>query len=69
MASRDELIRLLILARKFNNQTVNDANLIDQWHKEVDAALLGEVDDLSVDRYDDPARKEHREFVNSVFFN
>lgn len=68
-APRSTLVDLLKQARRLNNQTVRNTHELDAWHCAVDRALSAEEDgDTELDqRYDAPARVEHRKFVNALF--
>ena len=60
----ENALRLLRLARTFNNQTVRDSRAMAKWHHEVDElSALFEGDDLS-ERYDELKRSSHREWMN-----
>lgn len=54
-------------ARRLHNQTVRDAAEVDAWHKEADRLLASSPFDDPAERWDDPARVEHREFVDRLF--
>jgi hypothetical protein len=65
--TREELIRLLLEARKLANQTVKDSNVVTSWHRRTDKALTGCSGDDPAERYDAPARIKHRILVDSLF--
>ncbi len=60
-------VALLIRARELNNQTVRDAHEVARWHRYVDAFLFDKPGDSPSERYDAPARVEHRKFLDRVF--
>lgn len=57
-----ELERLLIEARKFENQTVRDAGAQAKWHRAVDQ-LLPDPEES----YDHPKRIAHRRMVSRIY--
>ena len=61
------LVQLLLQARKFNNQVVRDATDLAAWHVAVDRALDGVPGDDPKERYDDPDRVEHRQYIERWF--
>jgi len=61
-----QLTQLLLDARKFHNQVVRDSGDLAAWHVAVDRALTEVPGDDPRERYDDPARAEHREFVRRM---
>jgi hypothetical protein len=64
----NELIPLLLEARRLDNQTVRMTNEVAVWRRQVDKALEGAEGDDPAERYDFPARAEHRAFVDRLFF-
>jgi hypothetical protein len=69
LAKRSDLVKLLIAARDFDNQTCRDSGAMDAWRREVDAALEGEPGDDLCARFDTPDRVEHRQCVERMFGN
>ena len=67
MARKEDLVKLLIQARAFDNETVRDSGQMAAWRRKVDNALVGESGDDPEARYDAPARKSHRVFVHDIF--
>ena len=67
MTTKVELIKLLIQAREFDNQTCRDDAQMAVWRRKVDKALADQPGDDPEQRYDSPAHIKHREFVQQVF--
>jgi hypothetical protein len=63
----NELIRLLIEARRLNNQTCRSSKEVTAWHKAVDLVVAGTEHDDPTERYDDAHRTAHRDFVEGLF--
>jgi len=66
-ARKEALIGLLLEARRFDNETVRSADAVAAWRRRMDEALDGAEGDRPEDRYDTPARREHRAFVRGMF--
>jgi hypothetical protein len=67
MAKKEELLKLLIQARDFDNETVRNSGAMAVWRRKLDKALEGEPGDDPAARYDAPSRRDHRQFVQNVF--
>lgn len=61
-------IELLIRARRLNNRTMKDADECAQLHRDIDALLdLTGRETEPKERWDDPVRVQHRQFVKEMF--
>lgn len=60
-------VKLLIKARRFENESVRDYGEMAGWRRELDAFLAERPGDNPDDRFDTPERIEHREFINRLF--
>jgi hypothetical protein len=67
MTTKAQLVKLLIQARRFNNQVVRDSRHMDAWELAVDRALEGEPGDDPTERRSTPERVAHRKLVDSLF--
>jgi hypothetical protein len=67
IAKRSDLVKLLIAARDFDNQTCRDSGAMAAWRRKVDAAMAGEPGDDPAARWNAPARIEQRQRVESLF--